>query len=336
MRLVHWATTTVVAFSAYHHQHQHHHYPPAAARLWTTPNSNSCIRRWAAWTAVATSPRAATSNRQASCNDDSSSDSSAVDSNTVAHPQSPESWSATTTTTTTTPVVAIGRVVRVAAKAYSAQHSKPSSREYTTRKPNILLLQLGNEEDPSDTPTSNKHAATSAKEIAVTVQGLEGDYNHYRQTALNNTLDRAISILTTECYTLLQGHGYPNVVWGDLGENILVANVNYTFFRPHNRYRLEQANDDDDDDDGISRNSFVDLLITEAMEPCANLCTLPFINNPQLSRPDRVQSCQAMLQLLDQAPGLRGWYAAVVHPGLLLANANTIVRCLDDANADEA
>jgi hypothetical protein len=41
-------------------------------------------------------------------------------------------------------------------------------------------------------------------------------------------------------------------------------------------------------------------------------------------------------QLLDQAPGLRGWYAAVVHPGLLLANTNTIVRCLDDAKAGEA
>jgi hypothetical protein len=180
---------------------------------------------------------------------------------------------------------------------------------------------------------------TTQLEIAVTEQGMEGDYNHYRQTVLNNTLDRAISILTTDCYTLLQRHGYPDVVWGDLGENILVANVNYTFFRPHTRYRFEQVNHETTDTiNSSSRNSFVDLLITEAMVPCANLCTLPFINNPQLSRTDRVQSCHTLLQLLDQAPGLRGWYAAVVHPGIMLAstNSHTIVRCLDDAQAGES
>jgi hypothetical protein len=41
----------------------------------------------------------------------------------------------------------------------------------------------------------------------------------------------------------------------------------------------------------------------------------------------RVQLFCTLLQLLDQAPGLRGWYVAVVHPKLLLANTGHIIHC---------
>ena len=66
-----------------------------------------------------------------------------------------------------------GTVIRIAGRKYDAASSKPSSRNYTTRK----------DSQPSAT---------------ITKEGLNGDYNHYRTAALQSTPDRAISILTTD------------------------------------------------------------------------------------------------------------------------------------------
>jgi MOSC domain-containing protein YiiM len=58
------------------------------------------------------------------------------------------------------------------------------------------------------------------------------------------------------------------------------------------------------------------IEITEPMEPCANLCKLPYINDPSLASPrERVARCQYLLEALGVKQGMRGWYAKVVSQG---------------------
>jgi MOSC domain-containing protein YiiM len=183
---------------------------------------------------------------------------------------------------------AVGKVLRLATRSYHPVDSKPSSRNYTTRKDECK------------------------RSIHVTETGVTGDYNHYRAVALKGTPDRALSILTTDTLDLLQSYGYPAAP-GDLGENILIAAVRFPFFVPGVVYRFESNNNN-----GCPA---VDICITEPMIPCANLCKLPYINNETKSLKDRVATCQEMLRILDQAPGLRGWYAAVVNEGNIMAGS---------------
>lgn len=205
-----------------------------------------------------------------------------------------------------------GRVVRLAAKAYHPEQSHPSHRHYSTRK-------------------------EQRRAIQVTKQGAFGDYNHYRQTALQGTLDRAISIVTTDCLVMLHSYGYPAVP-GDLGENVLVDQVQFSFLEPGGVYRFE-SNAVNSDDATMSlrflaSSSTVDVRITEAMTPCANLCKLSYINDPDTPLLDRVSKCKEMLRLLDQAPGLRGWYATVLSEGTIHDTA-TMKRIDEPQNDDK-
>ncbi len=96
---------------------------------------------------------------------------------------------------------------------------------------------------------------------------------------------------------------------GDLGENILVDGVDYSFFRIGERYSFSS--------NAVSTNEVI-VEITEPMEPCANLCKLPYINDPSLASPkERVARCQYFIEALAQRQGLRGWYAKVVSGGLI-------------------
>ena len=55
------------------------------------------------------------------------------------------------------------------------------------------------------------------------------------------------------------------------------------------------------------------IEITEPMEPCANLCKLPYINDPSLASPrERVARCQYLLEALGVKQGMRGWYSKVI------------------------
>lgn len=60
-------------------------------------------------------------------------------------------------------------------------------------------------------------------------------------------------------------------------------------------------------------DNHVVLEITEPMQPCANLCKLPYSNNTNKRRPrECIESCKQFLQFLDQAPRFCGWYAKVL------------------------
>jgi hypothetical protein len=237
-----------------------------------------------------------------------------------------------------------GRVIRTAVRPYQASGgSIPSSRSYTTRKPAVSM-------------------------ILVSENGAAGDYNHYRTLALRSTPDRAISILTGDVGSYvrsLDGGYFADVdgdgndaaaaddddddgdgdrrrrgYWdGDLGENVLVDGVDFDYFEVGMRYRISSSSSKSNMGDGGSSadaamlpaaatEDDVVVEITEPMVPCANLCKLPYINDPKLEPKHRVARCQYFLEALGQREGLRGWYARVVKGG--------IVRVGDSLSADFA
>ena len=127
---------------------------------------------------------------------------------------------ATTTRATNTQTTrGSGTVVRLANRKYNVTSSKPSDGGYTTRK---------------DAQSS----------IVITQDGVEDDYNHYRTIALKSTKSRAISILTTDVMNSLRAtyqtkfKSQTNIQDGDLGENILIDGVAFTYFQIRKRYRF--------------------------------------------------------------------------------------------------
>lgn len=70
--------------------------------------------------------------------------------------------------------------------------------------------------------------------------------------------------------------------------------------------------------------------ITEPMEPCSNLCKLPYINDPSLpSSRERVARCQQFIEALGRRKGLRGWYAKVVQGGAIRVGDSVSVVGID-------
>lgn len=191
-----------------------------------------------------------------------------------------------------------GRVVRLAARQFHPQHSKPSSREYTTRKDELESLQ-------------------------IQTTGCVGDYNHYRTVALQSTVDRAVSLLTCDVVDNLRTL-YPDVKEGDLGENLLVDGVSFPFFQVGCRYCFDSSSSLL----SLSDNNIVILEITERVQPCANLCKLSYINYESLTPKERIQKCQDFILHLDQqGDGYRGWYAKVIQEGTIAKGA-TVTKLL--------
>ena len=206
----------------------------------------------------------------------------------------------------------VGRIERLAVRSYHPDHSRPSSRKYTTRK-------------------------NAVNTCRVTVNGLQGDYNHYRTVALQQTPDRAVSLWTADVTVWLQGDndsndrkGYP-VKPGDLGENVHISGLSFDDFEVGQKWQLGSQklinNNDYGDDDAV-----VVVEITEPVVPCANLCKLPYINDEAITPKERIARCQDFLQQLDQAPGLRGWYAKVIVEGVLTVHDSVQLLPADTQN----
>lgn len=197
----------------------------------------------------------------------------------------------------------VGTIIRLAARKYDTESSRPSSRKYTTRKDAV----------PS---------------VIVTKGGVTDDYNHYRTIALNSTVDRALSILTTDVMTSLKAtYTKFNFNDGDLGENILVDGVNFNFFSVGRRYIITSQGEDDESTK-TTTTSQVSIEITEPIEPCANLCKLPYINDETISPSKRIARCQEFLEHLDRHDGYRGWYAKVLEEGII-ENGATLSQVTD-------
>ena len=176
-----------------------------------------------------------------------------------------------------------GTVIRTATKGYDKASSIPSSRAYTTRK-------------------------ESRGEIILGQDGVRGDYNHYRTNALGGSPDRAVSILTSDVLKMLKGAGWSSVGEGDLGENVYIDGIDYTFFQVGHRYKF-QTKGSSEKEEGVI------VEITERMEPCGNLCKLPYINNESIPPKERFEQCKKFLLWLDEKEGLRGWYGKIIGEG---------------------
>jgi hypothetical protein len=182
-----------------------------------------------------------------------------------------------------------GHVIRTAVRPYQLpEGSSPSSRYYTTRKESLPM-------------------------IVATEAGALGDYNHYRSVALQSTVNRAISILTTDVNSYvrnLDGGYFATIGYrdGDLGENILVDGVDFTYFQVGMQYRFSSSSSSSSSV-GIPTSEDVVVEITEKIEPCMNLCKLSYIKSEG--------RCKYLIEALAEEDGLRGWYAKVIQGGII-------------------
>ena len=102
--------------------------------------------------------------------------------------------------------------------------------------------------------------------IAVDSTGVTADYNHYRTVALKSTLDRAISILTSDVRAYIQS-GYSRYTDGDLGENVLVEGVEFGYFQVGQRYKFSsQKKGGVDADGGSSVATSMEDVVVEITE----------------------------------------------------------------------
>jgi len=123
-----------------------------------------------------------------------------------------------------------------------------------------------------------------------------------------------VSILTTDVLeSLRETAGYGAVQVGDLGENIYVDGVGYAFFEVGGRYRFA-AQGTDGGEGGLEVGGVI-VEITERIEPCGNLCKLPYINDMRMQPDERLERCKDFLFWLSRRSGLRGWYGRIIQGG---------------------
>jgi len=138
------------------------------------------------------------------------------------------------------------------------------SREKDRRAGVIVRCGAKGKPDPLTEPqevkarSPAKHAVPS---FMLTAAGVTGDYNQYRSEVLRGAPERAVSILTTDILQALRREGWTGLGEGELGENVLVGEIPYEFFVVGGRYMLGSAT----------------IQITEPIQPCKNLCRLPFL-----------------------------------------------------------
>ena len=125
-------------------------------------------------------------------------------------------------------------------------------------------------------------------EARITVRGVDGDYNLYRETKRGGDPEMALLLLPEETIEELNRGGWP-VRPGDLGENVTTSGIPYGRLAPPRQLRLGE----------------VVVQTTKPCEPCDNLCLLPYVG-----RERGPAFLKAML-------GRRGWFAKVVREGVV-------------------
>lgn len=122
----------------------------------------------------------------------------------------------------------------------------------------------------------------------LAAEGVEGDHNRHRSAKGRGDPTSAVLLLPAETLAQLRAEGWP-VLPGHLGENLTTEGVPYATLGPGQRWVAGGAT----------------LEVTRVCDPCTNLYALPYVG------PARGP---AFLRTL---VGRRGWYAAVVGPGLV-------------------
>lgn len=123
-------------------------------------------------------------------------------------------------------------------------------------------------------------------DVSVTKNGLQGDYNVYRQEEKGGDQDSAVLLVPMETIRELNSEGWP-VSPGDLGENFTTSGISYSSFEVGKKFRLGGA----------------ELQVSRACDPCENLFVLPYVGAAK-----GPEFLKVML-------GRRGWYARVLKEG---------------------
>ena len=242
-----------------------------------------------------------------------------------------------------------GTVTRTAVRPHQTTSggSVPSSRFYTTRKsavPALLVSENGAAGDYNHyrtlalRSTPDRAISILTGDVGSYVRSLDGGY--FADDGDGNDADDADADADADADEAVgdsRRRGYRD---GDLGENILVDGVYFDYFEVGMRYRFFSSSSSSSKGGGgggasadaamltagTTTEDDVVVEITEPMVPCANLCKLPYINDPTLKPRHRLARCQYFLEALGQKGGLRGWYARVVKGGM--------VRVGDSLSAD--
>ena len=120
----------------------------------------------------------------------------------------------------------------------------------------------------------------------VSLKGVEGDHNSFRQDSLNGDPDQAVMIMPLEMIEQLNSEGWP-IKPGDIGENVTTQGVPYDFFEVGSQYKIGGTT----------------VQITKPCVPCRYLYTLPYIGN---------EKGPGFLRTMIER---RGWYARVIEEG---------------------
>jgi MOSC domain-containing protein YiiM len=122
--------------------------------------------------------------------------------------------------------------------------------------------------------------------LRVRREGVEGDFNRWRQERLAGDPNMALLILPVETIEELNREGWP-VKPGDLGENITTSGIPYAALAPPRRFRVG----------GIV------VETSKACTPCENLALLPYVGSERGAAFERTMA------------GRRGWFARVAEAG---------------------
>ena len=122
--------------------------------------------------------------------------------------------------------------------------------------------------------------------LAITRDGVEGDFNRWRTEEANGDPDQAVLLLSEEILTDLRAEGWP-VQPGELGENVTLAGLPLDAFQPGAQVQLGE----------------VVLEVSKPCDPCTVLYSLPYVG---------IERGPAFLRTLT---GRRGWFARVLQGG---------------------
>jgi len=126
----------------------------------------------------------------------------------------------------------------------------------------------------------------AVKHSYATKQGLDGDYNKFRQTKKKGNKDMAILVYPIETIQELNQEGWP-VQPGDVGENLTVKGYAHDSFKVGQQY--------------IAGNSTIEISLE--CDPCTNLSLLPYIDQKNIKT------------FMNTVLHRRGWYARVIKDG---------------------
>jgi len=122
----------------------------------------------------------------------------------------------------------------------------------------------------------------------INFNGIDGDYNHFRETKKNNDPNMAIMLLSMDIINNLNREGWP-VKPGDLGENLTVKDIKYYDIMPNQIYKIGS----------------VEIKISIICAPCYKLESLDYVG--------KINKNIFIKTLINR----RGWYAKVLKEGLI-------------------